>query len=441
MIELLLLMQVVVFVVVFSIVLFKVPSIFHPAYAYTLFHIIVFVIRPIFVYAYDLSGEWNFFGVMPDTADIAIALIMSSVAYVIFCFSAIYVSPRILSWERSPYADHQRGEVAALTITWLILGPLALYSGFNNFQNGANYVESFARSVSEVPVYLETSAYLDQAHNFLSGLSLITIVVLRFRAASFIPFVMFVGFRLFTGSRFGVVLAVMSLLFLLIAKRKAAFFSAKELAVVFGLFVVFAAVGNNRYILRELLGYTNVEVAQAAGLNSWVQWLDKPDFANFESLAYVIRAVPDLSHTFSYFTEQTELFTRPIPRMFWEGKPIGPPIQLVDLNQYGLFTTRSPGLVGVGWMGLGVAGVVLYTGLTGYIMGRLHSYVFRNRYVSQVLILYTLLIGVFLIFLRDGYILSAVLYSFWTCTPILVWAFVRKKIARFARSQAIQFTK
>src|ERR1700687_5130764 len=97
MVELVLVFQVLTFVFV-SAAIVHIRSIFHPVYVYSFFHLIVFVIRPIFVYLYDLSGEWNFFGVRPVDSDICISLLLSTVAYVVFCFVSIAVSPQALRW-------------------------------------------------------------------------------------------------------------------------------------------------------------------------------------------------------------------------------------------------------------------------------------------------------------------------------------------------------
>lgn len=436
--------QVIVFIVIFTVLYYKVPSILHPVYSYSMFHLIVYVIRPIFVYVYDLSNEWNYFGVRPSDGDVSVSLFLSSLAYAIFCLICVYVSPQTISWSKRPFGEPDKAEKIALTICWIILGPLALYSAYNSFVHDSNYLETFNRTIADVPIYTDTSAYLDQAHNFLAGLCLLVIVASRFHWLSFGPFFAFASFRLFTGSRFGVVLAAISLIFIVVAQRRARFLSLKEIAGAAVLFIIFSVIGNNRYFVREMLGYTNIEAPEAAELNSVAKWLDKPDFANLESLAFVVRAVPDLSHTYSYFSEESEVFTRPIPRVLWPNKPVGPPIQLVDLNDFGVFTTRSPGMVGVGWMGLGIVGVVLYTSLTAYVMGRLHNYVIRNRYRTEVYVIYSLISGVFIIFLRDGYILSAILYTFWTCTPIFVWGKIKRWMrmlipprAKFGNSPAL----
>jgi hypothetical protein len=140
----------------------------------------------------------------------------------------------------------------------------------------------------------------------------------------------------------------------------------REFALLIVVMAAFAVLGQNRNLVVEFLrtGELNINADLANTSFGW-----HPDLANFDFLTYVVGKVPEVSRTWSYFTQYLGLFTQPIPRMLWPDKPVISPILLVDLNAYGRFASRTTSLVGDGWISFGYIGVIATLGLVGAAYG------------------------------------------------------------------------
>ena len=147
---------------------------------------------------------------------------------------------------------------------------------------------------------------------------------------------------------------------------------------------------------------------------------DSPDFANFDYLTFVMAVVPERTGIYTYGAQYAQLFTEPIPRKLWPGKPVGSPIRLFNLNNYGDFFGLTPSLVGDGWMSGGWIGVTITMTVVGFILGALHRWFWQRNGNNMAALCY--LVGLAMIpqWYRDGGI-SIAKFVFWNLSPLLLW--------------------
>lgn len=147
---------------------------------------------------------------------------------------------------------------------------------------------------------------------------------------------------------------------------------------------------------------------------------DSPDFANFDFLTYVVAVVPARTETYTYGAQYLQLFTEPIPRKLWPGKPAGAPVRLFNLNNYGNFLGMTPSLVGDGWMSGGWIGIVVTMTLVGGLLGAAHRWFWKRADSPMESLFY--MVGLALVpqWFRDGGI-SITKFLFWNLAPLVLW--------------------
>jgi hypothetical protein len=147
---------------------------------------------------------------------------------------------------------------------------------------------------------------------------------------------------------------------------------------------------------------------------------DTPDFANFDFLTYVVSVVPSRTETYTYGGQYLQIFTEPVPRKLWPGKPVGTPIRLFNLNNYGNFLGMTPSLVGDAWMSGGWIGIVVTMTIVGGLLGGAHRWFWRHSDSAVESLFY--LVGLALVpqWFRDGGI-SIAKFLFWNMSPLFFW--------------------
>jgi hypothetical protein len=148
---------------------------------------------------------------------------------------------------------------------------------------------------------------------------------------------------------------------------------------------------------------------------------DTQDFANFDYLTFVLAIVPSRTGTFTYGSQYLQLFTEPIPRKLWPGKPLGSPVGFFSLNSYGNFNGLTPSLVGDGWMSGGWLGLVVTMGFFGGLWGLFHRWFWANNGRSLSAMVYLIALAMSVQQFRDGGI-SIAKFLFWNLSPLILWA-------------------
>ncbi|WP_439362010.1 oligosaccharide repeat unit polymerase [Bradyrhizobium sp. DASA03007] len=405
-------------------------SVFHPGTYYLFFHGLVFVGRPIVKYIYDFQLIYGLYKFRP-TEDIQnLALTLANVGLVSFMATVTLFGRskfRFAGRTASMLSDVRTR--SSLIVTTLISSPLMLASGYYSIQRGTDFersgmIRDFATMTS---INRDTTGYLVDANAMMGPISILIAWAFRFRPIALIPFAAFVVFRMYIGwGRWAFVMTAASLALLYFYEHRRKWPTIKVAATAAALLVVFFFIGQSRSFLQDLIsGQPSTQRAETASRNP----LDNMDFANLEYLEYILTIVPDQTGTYDYFLRNLQVFTEPIPRAMWPEKPIGPPIQLYNIFQYGFPIGITWTLVGEGWQDLGIAGVLIWCLLAGALLGRLYEwYVTSDQNVFRTA-LFLVLLPLTVQWFRDGVLLTAIKFPFFFVLPILIWYLVFRQMA------------
>ena len=274
-----------------------------------------------------------------------------------------------------------------------------------------------------------TTGYLNDFQQVLIPITMIFIVVCRWKWWSFIPFLIFILFRLNQGwGRWTIILPFFCLLCFNCWERRINFPSWKFILPIPLLLFVFNELSHNRMYFKNLMNGTQVK-------EEWVEEIDWEstteskfrdnwdtlDFANFEYLVYVLDVVPEKTNRYSYGVQHLQLFTEPIPRKLWAGKPEGVPVKYFDLNHYGNFLGLTVSIIGDGWITFGWFGIFVNMAIAGLFLGLLYNWFMENQHsifkVSIFLVIHSILLQLF----RDGSIVTMAKFLLFTLLPIGCW--------------------
>jgi hypothetical protein len=422
-------------------------SAFHPLLYYLLFHLLAFVVRPLLVQLAGFDGQWRYMGFEPAPDGFVQSLAVASLGLVCFAGACLLAGAARPAFAARPWR-FDRADRRAFAWVGALLLPVALTGAVLDLQLFGRHVDSaqaldgdagmLRDAATGFTVFAGTTAYLVKAHNLLAPLSVLCVVAARFRWWAYAPFVLFVGYRLYLGSRWGVVLALVMLLLVHLARSRRRWPPLKASVAVLPVIALFAWVGLDRDALRTLgvdrRPHAPVERAYAQPRHL----LDTPDFANFDYLAFIVDRVPEDTGSYSYFSQHLELFTRPVPRVLWPGKPVGPPVQLFNLNDHGRFYGRTRSLPGDGWMSLGWFGVVLTSVAAGALLGLAHRWLWRADRGVYAWLAYAALLPATIQLFRDGALVSLVRFGMWMLLPVLAcWALATlfRRLAHAGRAE------
>jgi oligosaccharide repeat unit polymerase len=138
--------------------------------------------------------------------------------------------------------------------------------------------------------------------------------------------------------------------------------------------VVAVASGALLYLLQQILLFRGV---------GWFESIDAPETArihvddNFLRLAQAIDIVPN-EHPYVYFRQIVYVLVRPIPRLFWPGKPTDPGFDLSSVVG-GQGASLSMSMIGESYIAFGIAGVVLIALLFGLLCAFVNEMTARRR--------------------------------------------------------------
>lgn len=141
-------------------------------------------------------------------------------------------------------------------------------------------------------------------------------------------------FRAGTGGRGPFVSAAAACILLWLYDRRRRFPAPRAVAAILAVAVLFLGVGVDRgQALRQIIGVDNASQVEIQRRKD--QPMETMDLANIEFLEYLVYAIPEKTGTYDYFLSSLQVLTEPIPRVWWKGKPVGSPIKLYSLFDYG----------------------------------------------------------------------------------------------------------
>lgn len=399
-------------------------SVFHPFAFYLVFHGLVFVVRPIVEHLFKFDRVFYYMAFYPSDEVIQLTLVVTSFALVVYAAVHWLTDPSAPRFDRPVPDGFGADEWRAFLLLGALIGPIALYSAYSAIGTtnlGDPLIQMDRDLRTGVTVFTNTTGYFAVAQEAAGTLSLMLIWGARFRPWSFVPLLIFLAERIYLGwARWTIVLTLMMLGLLYLFRSRRRWINWHFIVAAIPLFVLFQQLGENReYFKSWVTGEPSEADPLVAGLD-WIERQDTLDFANFDFLTYIVDVVPAKSGTYTYFAEFLQLFTEPIPRLLWPGKPFGAPIVLVSLNDFGNFNGLTLSVVGMGWLSGGWIGVVIMMTFVGVVTARLHRWFWSGEASSFKILTYCVFAPLTLQWYRDGDI-SIAKFVFVTIGPLLLW--------------------
>ena len=414
---------------------------FHPLTIYLAFHGLVFVFRPIVAYFLDFRGIYLLYQFTPSTSDKTIVILASTLGMLSFAFFSLQTGnvPMLFKHDRFAAAERARLLPSALW-TIAICGAIGAYSLAVMWGRATTGTFDMVRDAATgTAINTTMNGYVVEAQLMLTTCCVLLGWLFRFRLIALLPLLAFIVFRAGTGGRGPFVTAAASLVLIYLYEHRRRFPGVKMIALAGAVLALFVLVGSDRgaTIRSYLAGTEKVEIqTEELGLRA----LEGMDFANMEYFEFLVYAVPQRTGTYEYFASNLIIFTEPIPRVLWPGKPIGSPVQFFKLFDYGFPIGMTRSLPGEGWTQLGWVGVVLWCGLWGGALGALYRRFATGTQSSFAVLFYFSFISVFIIAFRDGMLSTILRQGMFFVAPVLLWwvisSYLGIPLAQDARSIA-----
>lgn len=393
-------------------------SIYHPLTIYLGFHGLVFVLRPLAVQYLGFDAIWRYMEIQPSEHELILTLAVSSAALVFFaaaCLITGNVEPGFSSAAPISFTPaHRRG----LWLTTLLLSPFIAYSIHSLLDGGMR-----GEHIGGTFVLTGASGYTLEAQYMAGPLICAWLAVTRFKWTVVLPTLLYVCYRSYAGwSRWTIVLLFLGIMLVYSWQQRNRWLPVWAYILALPVFILFLTLGQNRDYFKQFL--SGEHITQTSEGSSSLERIrlkyDTQEFANFDFLCFVVAAVPGQTGTFTYGAQYLQLFTEPIPRKLWPGKPAGAPIQTFNLNSYGNFLGLTPSMPGDGWMSGGWLGLFITLSLAGALLGVAHRWFWRHSADNMAALFY--LVGLAMVpqWFRDGGI-SIAKFLFWNLSPLLIW--------------------
>lgn len=405
-------------------------SMFHPLFLYILFHGFIFVIRPIVAYFSEFDLIYRAYQFTPSVSDKTTVILASNLGFLVFTIACLKAGNLAMHFKVDRAAEIERSLLLSYFLwVMLVCVPLGGYSlsiVWNSAaETGVAYQDMVRDAATGISVNTKSNGYLMDAQLMLASSAAIFAWFFRFRIWALMPLAAFIIFRAGTGGRGPFIAALGAVILLYLYERQKRFPALKILAVIPAIMLFFSAVGDDRgSAARALLG--NYEPVNVYNDRSNERFLEGMDYANMEYFEYLVYVVPQRSGTYGYFTDTLQIFTEPIPRVLWEGKPIGAPFQTIFLFDYGFPIGMTRSIPGQGWFSLGWLGVIIWSGAWGWALGAIYNRFVGGQQGTLSVLSYMIFLSALPLSYRDGQILTLLRQCFFFLAPITIWwAFAR----------------
>ena len=397
-------------------------SVYHPISLYLVFHGIVFTIRPLFAYWLHYDFLYRVYRFNPSDDVKSTVIICANLGLLAFVAGAWKGGSAPLTFRQGPAEiAHRKRLIPAFLLAIALIAPIAVASIVTVYTSG--YAGMRLDVHTGVAINTSSNGWLLEAQLMLVPLSVLLAWTFRFRWWSLLPLLVFVTVRAGTGGRgpFIVACAAAGLLWMFDSKRR--WPSLLMFALIVPLTAGFYVLGQERGAVRTFLDDGKIiELREKTG------FMESMDWANMEFFEYLVETVPRKTGTYGYFVDNLQVFTEPVPRVLWQGKPIGPPIKMYNLFDYGNPIGMTYSLPGYGWMQLGYFGVALWCALWGYCLGAIYSWFMRSRQGNFQVALYFAFLPIFIIAFRDGGLVTVMRTGVFYLTPVLVWMWAARAL-------------
>lgn len=401
-------------------------SLYHPLSIYLVFHGFLFVVRPILAYFLEYSAIYQAYQFTPSEWDKTTVILASNVGLLAFAFACLQIgggnTPMI--FKRDSFNEDERvrlfGPAAAVLAVAIPIAVASLALTFN--QAATDNKDMILDASTGVLTSGSGNGYAREAQLMFAPICVMIGWFFRFRLISLLPMFAFIVFRAGTGGRGPFVIAAACLGMLYLYEQRRRFPTPRVIAGLLLLIALFTAVGADRgRTIRQFLGEDDTS-REGGGLE--LKFLEGMDFANMEFFEYLVYAVPQRTGTYEYFLDNLQIATEPIPRALWSAKPIGPPIKLFYLFDYGYPIGMTRSLPGEGWTQLGWLGVIIWCGLWGGVLGGIYRRFVLSNQDSFKVMAYFMLMPMLIVVLRDGLLITVFREGIFFFAPILLWKWV-----------------
>ncbi|MDX1951877.1 MAG: hypothetical protein SFY81_06810 [Verrucomicrobiota bacterium] len=394
-------------------------SLFHPAIVYLTFHGLVFVLRPILVHNFSFDSNWEYMRFKPTDENFIRTLMVTSVAMICFVTACTWKGWTRTVFLTKGFPTFSLMEQRALVVTTLLLLPLAAYSIYAT-RNGIK-----GERVNGIYILTQSTGYINEAQHFIMPILCAWMVVTRFHWLNLFPTLIYITYRAWFGwSRWTILLFMLMVTLTYCWYHGKKWIPAWSVIVAIPILILFNILGHNRDILKNVFLGEEVQVVRYDTTMTPEEklklQLDTQDYANFDYLSYVVSVVPERTGTYSFGAQYLQLFTEPIPRILWKGKPVGAPVKTISLGAYGNFVGLTVSLPGDGWISGGWVGVVLTLSLAGTLLGWAHRKFWTHSDHRMGCLLYFVALAMVPQWYRDGGI-SISKFLLFTVTPVIIW--------------------
>ncbi len=394
---------------------------FHPTAYYLFFHGLIFVFRPIVVAFMQYDSLYVFYQFFPSESDKNTVLVAAMLGLAAFYFVSIRVGSAPLQFKYDRVIDIERRQlIKPFLFVAALLTPFAVASSLDSWGSRAYDLNTMVTDAATGSTINTTgNGYWSDFQLMLGPLAVLTIWLFRFRWWTFIPFAGFLILRGGTGGRWPLIMASVTVGLLWLYERRRSLPTPKELLLPVVALMMFQTIGNDRGMSIRALFIDDRSEASVATARE-VGFMEGMDFANLEYFEYLVYAVPQRTGTFGYFLDNLQIFTEPIPRVLWPGKPVGAPIKLFSLFDYGTPIGMTYSLPGAGWLQLGYLGVLIWCALFGWFYGRIYNWFQRSNQSNLKTVCYLLFLPLSVQFFRDGMLIQLIKSNGWFLLPLLL---------------------
>lgn len=406
-------------------------SLFHPLTFYAAFHGFIFVFRPIVAWNLEYRQIYRTFDFVPTPADKLTVILASNLGFLCFSAACLYFGSAAMRFKEDRITQTERIKLTPpFLLIAAICSPIGIYSLISVWSSAAAIGQGYEGMIRDagtgIAINTTSNGYLMEAQLMLASCSAILAWLFRFRLLALAPILGFVVYRAGTGGRGPFITALVSVGLLYLYQQRRRIPSLRVSMLLLVAIAAFTLVGVDRgaSIRRAIGNETSSEVFGEIKQDD--QFLSGMDFGNLEYFEYLVFAMPERTGTYGYFVDNLQIFTEPIPRVLWSGKPVGPPFNKIHLMDFGSPIGMTRSLPGQGWYSLGWPGVVIWCSLWGWGLGLLYRRYVEGPQNTIQTAAYMIFLPILIVAFRDGQLITIFRQGLFFIGPIAVWYLVSR---------------
>ncbi|MBX7493864.1 hypothetical protein K3163_11670 [Qipengyuania sp. 1NDW9] len=381
-------------------------SLAHPASFYLVFHGFVFVLRPFVARYYEFDFVYRLYDFQPSMDDKITVILGANLAMLVFVATTLWIGSRPARPVPREQADRMRAKLFwPIIVSVGLFTPLALYSQLGSWVSRSNHFETMVRDAATGNmVNIQGNGWFTDSALMMAPMAVMMVWLSRYRWWGWAYFAGFAFLQAGTGTRHAIIFAFAAVAIGWLLERDRKWFDWRAVVLALVAAVAFNQIvvdrgGAVRSLIVEDMGPDYIDEQS-------LDPLEHMDFASLEYFEYIVYAVPQRTGTYDYFAHVLQVFTEPVPRVLWEEKPVGSPVKMFSLWDYGRPVGMTASMPGIGWMSLGYPGIIIQSAIFALIFGGLYRYLLVSRASALARLAYSLAIAMTVLGFRDGTLLT-----------------------------------